>query len=58
MAIISYREDAQVPGDDAPDPKYRVPREQVIAEATGVGFTLEREETFLPYQHFLIFKVP
>lgn len=58
LAIISYREDAQVPADDAPDPKYRVPKAQVISEATAAGFVLEREEDFLPYQHFLIFKLP
>ncbi|MCB9701414.1 MAG: class I SAM-dependent methyltransferase [Myxococcales bacterium] len=57
LAIVGFREDANVPGDDAPDPKYRIPQATVISEAEAAGFTLDREETFLPYQHFLIFRV-
>lgn len=57
LAIIDFRPDAAAPEQFAPDPKYRVPPEAVIAELARAGFALEREETFLPYQYFLVFQV-
>ncbi len=54
LAIVEFRPDASPPGNIAPAPEYRVPREKAIAELRQAGFTLEREETFLPHQWFLI----
>jgi predicted methyltransferase len=57
LAIVGFRQDATPPESaGAPEPKFRVGAEQVKAEVEAAGFTLEREETFLPHQHFLIFK--
>lgn len=56
LAIISFRPEAQVPGKIAPEPKYRVAKEITLQELKQAGFELEREETFLPYQYFLILK--
>jgi hypothetical protein len=33
----------------------RLAREDVIREFVQAGFRLAREETFLPYQYFLVF---
>ena len=54
LVVISFRNDAQVPGDAAPPAKHRVPKDTAILELKEAGFVLEREETFLPYQYFLI----
>jgi ubiquinone/menaquinone biosynthesis C-methylase UbiE len=35
--------------------RFRVPRSQVIEEATKSGFRLSAEHHFLPYQYFLVF---
>ena len=56
LALISFHPDAKPPDASATDPKHRVSREQTIAEAEQAGFVLDREETFLPFQFFLIFK--
>jgi precorrin-6B methylase 2 len=56
LAIISFRVDATPPDGSAPDPKFRISREQNIAEAEQAGFILDHEETFLPHQYYLIFK--
>lgn len=56
LAIIEFRPDASPPGNIAPAPEHRIGREQAIAELEKAGFTLEREETFLPYQWFLVLK--
>ncbi len=56
LAIVDYRPDASPPAAFAPDPKYRLSRETIVAELQTAGFALEREETFLPHQYFLIFK--
>ena len=57
LAIIDFREDAECESSPTcPSPASRVPREQTIAEMKASGFTLDREESFLPFQYFLIFR--
>lgn len=56
LAVINFKPDANVPDNTAPAPQFRTSRETVITELAQAGFVLEREETFLPYQYFLIFK--
>lgn len=56
LAVINFKHDAEVPDDTAPAPQFRTAREAVITELDQAGFVLEREETFLPYQYYLIFK--
>lgn len=56
LAILNFKPDADVPDNTAPAREFRTPRDTVIAELQQAGFTLLREETFLPYQYFLIFK--
>jgi len=55
LAVINFKPDADVPDNTAPAPQFRTSRETVITELQQAGFVLEREETFLPYQYFLIF---
>jgi predicted methyltransferase len=57
LAVINFKPDADVPDNTAPAPQFRTPRETVITELQQAGFVLEREETFLPYQYFLLFKL-
>jgi len=54
LAILDFRPDATPPGGIAPAPEHRISREQALTELSDAGFTLEREETFLPHQWFLI----
>lgn len=56
LAIINFKPDAQVPDNTAPAPQFRTPRDTVITELAQAGFTLLREESFLPHQYYLIFK--
>lgn len=53
IGIIDYREGEGGPG---PGPEERVAPDVIIATARAAGLTLDRQETFLPYQHFLIFR--
>jgi SAM-dependent methyltransferase len=53
IGIIDYREGEGGPG---PDPQSRVPPNIIVARAKEAGLTLDREETFLTYQYFLIFR--
>lgn len=55
LAVINFKPDADVPDNTAPAPQFRTSRETVITELQQAGFVLAREETFLPYQYFLIF---
>lgn len=55
LVVINFKPDAQVPDNTAPAPQFRSTRDAVISELAEAGFTLTREETFLPYQYFLIF---
>ena len=57
LAVINFKPDADVPDNTAPAPQFRTPRETVITELQAAGFVLEREETYLPYQYFLLFKL-
>ncbi|MCA9709289.1 MAG: methyltransferase domain-containing protein [Myxococcales bacterium] len=54
VAIIDFRPDATPPGSIAPAPEHRVSRDTALTELAEAGFVLEREETFLPHQWFLI----
>ena len=57
LVIVGFRPDATPPPDSgAPEPKFRSTADAVIQEATSAGFELDRQELFLPHQHFLIFK--
>jgi SAM-dependent methyltransferase len=56
LAIIDFRPDASPPGNIAPAPEHRVPRDTALDELQKAGFELEREETFLPHQWFLVLK--
>jgi ubiquinone/menaquinone biosynthesis C-methylase UbiE len=53
IGIIDYREGEGGPG---PGPDERVPPSVIAAKAKEAGLTLDREETFLRYQYFLIFR--
>ena len=55
LVVINFKPDAQVPDNTAPAPQFRTSRETVITELGQAGFALKREETFLPYQYFLVF---
>ena len=56
LVVVDFRPEAQAPSSSAPDPKYRLARETVLEELGRAGFALDREETFLPYQYYLILK--
>lgn len=56
LVIINFKPDAQVPDNTAPAPEFRPPQATVVAEMIEAGFKLAREETFLPYQYFLVFE--
>ena len=53
IGIIDYREGEGGPG---PAPEERVAPGVIIETAKAAGLTLDRQETFLPYQYFLIFR--
>jgi ubiquinone/menaquinone biosynthesis C-methylase UbiE len=40
-----------------PPPPHKLAREEVIATFEAAGYSLDQEETFLPYQYFLVFAV-
>jgi ubiquinone/menaquinone biosynthesis C-methylase UbiE len=52
VAIVDYKEGDLPVG---PPAAHKLSRQTVIDEFAEAGYRLEREETFLPYQHFLIF---
>jgi ubiquinone/menaquinone biosynthesis C-methylase UbiE len=52
IGIIDYREGDGGPGPDAIE---RVPPSVVISQAAAAGLKLVDQQTFLPYQYFLIF---
>ena len=56
LVVINFKPDAQALDNTAPAPQFRTPRDKVISELAQAGFTLTREENFLPYQYFLIFQ--
>jgi cyclopropane fatty-acyl-phospholipid synthase-like methyltransferase len=54
VAIIDYRPDSPV---GAPK-HFRLPTSQIEAEMTAAGFRLAGSHDFLPYQNFLVFRLP
>lgn len=52
IGIIDFRLDGTGPGPDADE---RVSPDVVVKDAKEAGLRLLRQETFLPYQYFLIF---
>ncbi|MEM7153028.1 MAG: methyltransferase domain-containing protein [Myxococcota bacterium] len=56
LAIIEFRPQAEAPEGTAPDPQHRVSRDTAVTELQQAGFEVEREETFLPHQWFLVLK--
>lgn len=54
LALIDFRPDSTPPGTIAPAPEHRIPRDRALSELAEAGFVLEREETYLPHQWFLI----
>jgi len=53
VGIIDYSEGEGGPG---PPPEQRVPPSVIVATARDAGLTFDREEKFLPYQYFLVFR--
>ena len=41
-----------------PPPDHKLPRVHVISEFLEAGYQLAEEKTFLPYQYFLLFRIP
>jgi SAM-dependent methyltransferase len=56
LVVINFKPEANVPGDVAPPAKHRVSKATALSELREAGFVLEREETFLVHQYFLILK--
>lgn len=57
VAVIEFRESADcTAAHGCPHPDQRVSRDTAVRELEQAGFRLEREETFLPLQYFLILR--
>ena len=54
LAVLDFRPDAQVAQHMAPDPKFRVTRDQAVEELGRAGFKVVDEPTFLDKQWFLV----
>jgi arsenite methyltransferase len=54
VVIIDFKKEPTPVGSP---PEMRIAREDVVREFQQAGFSLAKEETFLPYQYFLVFKV-
>ncbi len=52
VGVVDFRGGGAGPG---PDPRDRMAPELIEAEAATAGLILQRRETFLPFQYFLIF---
>lgn len=52
IGVVDFRSGGAGPG---PDPRDRVAAEVIEDEAKRAGLVLQRRETFLPFQYFLIF---
>ena len=52
LGVVEYRTDGGGPG---PPREQRLPTSQVVRAAEAAGFRLVRQESFLPYQYFLVF---
>jgi len=55
IGVVDFRLDGAGPG---PPPDERVSPDVVVKDAERAGLRLIRQETFLPYQYFLIFGLP
>jgi ubiquinone/menaquinone biosynthesis C-methylase UbiE len=55
IGLIDFKLEGSGPG---PANEERVAPETVVSEAAAAGLELVSQETFLPYQYFLIFKRP
>jgi cyclopropane fatty-acyl-phospholipid synthase-like methyltransferase len=53
VAIVDFRKDSP----DGPPVEFRFTAEQIEREMREAGFQLETAHTFLPRQHFLVFRV-
>lgn len=56
LAVVDFRPDATPPTGAAPPRRQRVDEATVVRELEAAGFRLERKESFLPYQYFLVFR--
>jgi arsenite methyltransferase len=54
VAVIDFQKRPEVP--EGPALEEKIDRGTVLDEFQRAGFSLEREETFLPYQYFLVFR--
>jgi predicted methyltransferase len=54
IAVIDFRPDATVAEHMAPEPKFRIPRDQAVEELARAGFKVVDEPTFLSKQWFLV----
>jgi predicted methyltransferase len=54
LVVIDFRPDATPPGGMAPEPGHRISRDEAVSELQSAGFSVQREETFLPHQWFLV----
>lgn len=56
LVVLDFRPESTPPGKVAPESKHRVSRDDALRELAEAGFDLDREETYLPYQWFLVLK--
>jgi len=54
IVVVDFQKREDVP--EGPAFADKIARDTVVEEMRGAGFALEREETFLPYQYFLVFR--
>lgn len=54
LAVLDFRPDAQVPQHMAPDPRFRVSRDDAVRELELAGFRVVDEPAFLELQWFLV----
>ncbi len=52
IGVVDFRPEGSGPG---PDPEERVSPDDVVRDAEKAGLRLAQDETFLPFQYFLIF---
>jgi predicted metal-dependent enzyme (double-stranded beta helix superfamily)/predicted RNA methylase len=53
VAVVDFHKREDIP--EGPPFAEKIAREAVLEEFRAAGFELEREESFLPYQYFLVF---
>jgi FkbM family methyltransferase len=52
VAIVDFKKDAP----EGPPREFRFEADEIIAEMTAAGYTLDTRHDFLPRQHFLVFR--